>query len=110
MIEVFYIGQGDVLPYYYAQVRNKDGPVSLSDVMAVTFRMANISTLSVVVSDVAYITDTLLGMVEYRWAVADTSTTGDYAISFEFTKAAGSFSLPRSEMAKVVVENEFVTG
>ena len=110
MIEVFYIGQGDTLPYYRVQVRDKNGAVNLSNVTSVTFRMKNISTASVVVSGAAQITDVAEGHAEYRWAVADTETVNEYAASFEFHEGSNSFSLPRSEMAKVVVEDKFVTG
>ena len=112
MIETFYIGQGDTLPYYPIVVRDKDGVVDLSalGVTAVYFCMKNIATSSVVVSTLATVTDLGGGEAEYRWAVADTGVLGDYAASFLFVTPVGSFTLPRSEMAKVVVEDKFVTG
>jgi hypothetical protein len=112
VIEVFYIGQNDVLPYYPIGVRNQDGVVDLSDlgVTAVYFGMVNISTGSVVVSAVAVITDINNGLVEYRWAAGDTAVPADYAVSMMFVTPAGTFTLPRSTMAKVVVENKYVTG
>ena len=112
MIETFYIGQGNLLPYYRFQVRDKDGAVDLSNagVTAAYFCMKNLSTGSVVVSAPAIITDPTTGDGEYRWAVGDTAALGDFAAAVQFVTAAGDFSLPRSEMAKVVVEDKFVTG
>jgi hypothetical protein len=94
------------------QARDVNGVIDLSalGVTIAYFRMARISTASVVVSMPATITDAGGGEAEYRWAVADTSELGEFAVSFLFTSAAGDFSLPRSEMAKVVVEDQFVVG
>lgn len=114
MIDVFYIGQGDTLPFYTARVRDKSGPQSLSDVTALYFRLTRISTASVVVSALASVLETSstsddnIGRVRYQWAVADTGSTGDHAATFIFVTAAGAFSLPRSMMAKVVVEDRAV--
>lgn len=110
MIEVFHIGQGDTLPYYYFQVRDQNGPINLSGVLSTTFRMARISTASVIVSAVALITDPVAGSGEYRWSAADTAQTGSFAASLQFDTLAGSYNLPRSEVAKVVVEDRFVIG
>lgn len=111
MITTFYIGQGTVLPYYPIEVRDKDGVVDLSvvGVTAAYFRLANISTASVIVSALATITNATKGQAEYRWAIADTATTGDYAASFLFVTPSGTFALPRNEVAKVVVEPAIVT-
>jgi len=109
MITQFFIGQHDRLPYYRIEVRDEAGVVSLSDVAAVLFYMKNISTESVVISGVpAVITDALNGQAEYRWAVADTSVPGEYAVAFEFETSVGlKYTLPRNTVAKVVVEDRY---
>lgn len=108
MITPFYIGQGDRLPYYRIVVRDEDGVVDLSDVVAVRFYMKRLSTASVLLSAApAFITDSVRGEAEYRWAAADTDVPGDYAVSFEFETASGpKFTLPRNAVAKVVVESK----
>lgn len=112
MIKVFTIGKDNTMPYYGFEVRNIDGVVDLSalGVSTVYFAMVRISTGSIVVSAPAQLTDAEHGRGEYRWAVVDTANTGDFAVSFLFRADAGNFSLPRAEMAKVVVEDRFVTG
>ena len=115
MIDVFYIGQSCTMPFYTAKIRNNAGPQSLSDVSTLLFTMVRISTASIIVSATASVLETSaiddnVGRVRYMWSVADTAVTGDFAAAFVFTTAAGVFSLPRGEMAKVVVENTFVTG
>ena len=111
MITPFFIAQGDRLPYYRVEVRDLGGVVSLSDVAAVTFRMKNLSTASVMVSAAAVITDAFNGEAEYRWAAADTATIGDYAASFEFLTLGGlTYSLPRNTIAKITVEDKYATG
>lgn len=112
MIDVFYIGQGDRLPYYRMVQRDEVGVVDLSDVTAVYFYMKNMSTGSVLLSGVsAVIVDSPGGTVEYQWGVADTATIGEYAASFEFITASGKpYSLPRNTIAKVVVEDRYATG
>ncbi len=108
MIEVFYIGQGDTLPAYPFVVRDKDGVKNLSAVQSVYFIMTRISTASVVASVLAsVIVDASTGEGQYNWAVADTAQTGDFAVTFLFVQADGSFSLPRNEIAKVVVESRY---
>ena len=110
MIDVFYIGQNDTLPYYRAVVRDKDGTVSLSEVTTTYFCMKRISTGSVVTSALATITNTTTGEVEYRWSVADTGATGEFAASFLFVTPFGRFALPRNTIAKVIVEDQYATG
>lgn len=116
MIGTFFIGQNDTLPFYTAQVRNKSGVMSLSDVTVVYFAMTRVSTGSIKVSAVASVLESALmsandpdiGRVRYQWAVSDTSETGDFAAAFIFVTTTGQFSLPRNEMAKVVVEDRHV--
>ena len=111
MIEPFFIGQNDRLPYYRAEVRDANGLVSLSDVAYVTFRMKNITTGSVQVSAQAVIVDASNGAAEYRWAVADTSVIGEYAAAFEFLTDSGlAYTLPRNTIAKITVEDKYATG
>ena len=111
MIPPFYIGQGDRLPYYRAQIRDEGGVVNLSDVAAVTFRMKNLSTASVLVSGAAMITDASVGEAEYHWAAADTSVIGEYAASCEFLTLAGlKYTLPRNTIAKIIVEEREAIG
>lgn len=112
MIDVFYIGQGRTLPAYPFVVRNASGVVDLSalGVSAVYFAMARVSTGSVVVSYPAVITNAAAGEGEYRWSIADTAATGDFAASLLFKAAAGDFELPHGEMAKIVVEDRFAIG
>ena len=110
MIEPFFIGQNDTLPYYRAVVRDKDGVVNLSQVTAAYFGMIRISTGSLIVSAAAVITSEIAGEVEYRWAVADTGSTGEFAAAFLFVAAGGAtFSLPRNTIAKVTVEDRYAT-
>jgi hypothetical protein len=106
MIDVFYIGQGERIPYYPIEVRNKDGAVDLSiiGVTAAYFRMTNISTASIIISTAANITDLTNGLAEYRWSVGDTDTPADYSALFLFVTPSGNFSLPKNEIAKIVVE------
>lgn len=110
MIEVFHIGQNDRLEYYRIQVRDSNGPISLSDVTDAYFNLKNISTGSVIISEAAVITDALNGNVEYRWAVADTAVVGEYAASFLFVTPSGNRSLPRSNMAKIIIEDKYNIG
>lgn len=108
MIEVFYIGQGDRLPYYRVQIRDKDGPYSLSDVVSAEFYLKNISTSSVIISAAAMnITDTLNGTLEYRWAVADTSIVAESAARVLLKTLSGEYSFPRNGIAKVIVEDKY---
>lgn len=108
MIATFHIGQGETLPYYKFSVRDVDGLRSLSDVTAVYFTMARLSTGSVAVSAPAVVTDELAGEGEYRWSIADTQATGSFAAELLFVMAAGgTFTLPRNETAKVVVEPRY---
>jgi hypothetical protein len=114
VIDTFFIGKDDTLPFYTAAVRDKNGPMSLSDVTGIYFIMARISTASVIVSAFASVLETSavdenIGRVRYQWAVSDCTTTGDYAGSFLFVTSAGKFSLPRTAVAKIVVEDRTVT-
>lgn len=112
MIDVFYIGQGDVRPAYPAEIRNHDGVIDLSvmGVTSVEFGMVRISTASVIVSAVASILDATLGRVEYTWSVADTQSIGEFAVSFKFIIGSAMLTLPRNNMAKVVVEDRWAIG
>ena len=111
MIAPFFIGEGDRLPYYRVQVRDENGVVSLTDIVAVTFRMKSLSTGSVLVSSPGTITDYPAGEAEYRWAAADTAVTGEFACSFEFLTNAGlKYTLPRNTIAKIIVESREATG
>jgi hypothetical protein len=111
MIDTFFIGQNDRLPYYRFQVRDQNGAVSLSNVSSVYFSLKNMSTASVILSGLAVITNALNGEGEYEWSVGDTAIIGEYAASFMFITTAGlPFTLPRSTMAKVVIEDKFATG
>lgn len=111
MIDPFIIGQGDTLPYYPIEVRDKDGAANLSDVRQVWFSMKNLATSIVQVSAPARITDVEHGLAEYRWAAGDTDVVGEYAATFRFiTESNQSYSLPRNTIAKVVIEDRFVTG
>lgn len=118
IIEDFHIAQGDTLPYYPIQVRDANGPVTLSDVQLCVFRMAKLTTGSQgsiiigsqIVSAYAFVTDALNGKAEYRWAVADTSAIGEYAVAFSFmTESGQEYTLPRNAIAKVIVEDEYAT-
>lgn len=116
MIGAFFIGQGDTLPFFTAQVRDKNGVISLSDVSSLYFVMTRVSTGSVVASALASVLETSamsaadpdVGRVRYQWSAADTASTGDFAAAFIFVTATGEFSLPRNDMAKVVVEDRRV--
>lgn len=117
-IDELQLGQGNTLPYYLFEVRDKDGAVSLSDVQSVIYRMAKLVTGSqgsviagsVVVSAYAFITDALNGEGEYRWGVGDTDEIGEYVVSFTFnTESSQTYSLPRNMIAKVTIEDSFAT-
>lgn len=117
MITVFRIGQNDTRPYYYFKVRDKDGAMTLSDVTGAYFRMAvlqsgtygSVIAGSVIISAAVIISDQLAGEGEYRWAAADTATVGEYSASILFVTALGNYSLPRNELAKVIVEDVYNT-
>ena len=91
--------------------------MTLSDVTAAYFRMAvltsgsygSVITGSVIVSAAVMITDALAGEGEYRWAAVDTAATGEFSASILFATAAGNYSLPRNEVAKVIVEDVYNT-
>jgi len=108
MIEVFYIGQDDRLPYYRVQIRDNNGPYSLSEVLSAEFYLKNVSTNSVIISAAAMnIVDILNGVVEYHWAVADTAVIAEYAARVLLKTASGEYSFPRNGIAKIVVEEKY---
>jgi hypothetical protein len=90
------------------QVRDKDGPYSLSGVTSAEFYLKNISTDSVIISAAEMnIVDTLKGIMDYHWAVADTAVIAEYAARVLLKTASGEYSFPRNGIAKIIVEDKY---
>ncbi len=106
-VENFYIKKNDRLPYYKAVLRDLDGAIDLTGA-TVLATMQLISTgVNKFLSQAVNLSSDVTGGIEYRWAVGDTDTAGEYGIEFEVTTATGTFTVPKGFVAKVIVEDTY---
>lgn len=107
MVEDFYIKKDDRLPYYRAVIRDYNGAVDL-DGATVVATMQNLSTSTNKFEDQPVnLASDVTGGIEYRWQVGDTDTPGEYGIEFKVSTASGDFTVPKSFVAKVIVEDTY---
>lgn len=107
MVEDFFIKKGSRLPYYEAILRDHSGAIDLGGALTY-FSMKNLSTSVVKISlAAAVLTSGVTGGVEYRWAVGDTDTPGEYGVEFRIEGAAGAFTVPLGFEARVTVEDVY---
>jgi hypothetical protein len=84
--------RGDRLPSIRAQLSTKNGPVDLTSAVSVLFVMVGVNGVAKTVQGAATIvidpaaTPALTaasGVVQYNWAVGDTTVVGDYEAEWE---------------------------
>jgi BppU N-terminal domain len=110
-----YLKQGDLQPYYYAQITDKNGPVNLSGSTATAYfsmrDFNNVNATPKINRQSAVVTNPASGLLEYRWNAGDTDTPGTYAAEFYIIPTNGAgYSVPTRDQARVIiVKNLYVT-
>ena len=85
----FSIKRGDTYPAIAVTVKQDGTAVDLSGASVYFFMRAAGETAKTVDSGAVTITAATSGQCEYRWAVGDTATAGDYEGEFEIHLASG---------------------
>jgi hypothetical protein len=84
------VKQGDRRPPATATIKRGIAIVPLDTAASVTFKMTPVGGATKTVDAAATITDAPLGEVEYRWAVGDTDTPGEYEAEWEVVWSDGT--------------------
>jgi hypothetical protein len=100
----------DTSPYYTGQIINlSDGtPYDLTGAtITVTMSLATPFylpySLPKISSSACVVTNSLLGIFEYRWIAANTNAIGKYTVLFTITKSGVSFTVPATDKAYVCI-------
>jgi predicted dehydrogenase len=103
MADTFYIKRNDTAPAFRATLQDADA--ASVDVTGATVRFHMRNEAGVAVVDAAAVIITAAsGIVEYRWAAADTATSGVYKAEFEVTYSTGYIeTFPNSGYHKVKI-------
>jgi hypothetical protein len=84
------IKQGDRRPAAPATIMRGEEIVDLTNATSVTFKMTERSEMALKVDAAASVLIAVNGTVEYRWAVGDTDTPGQYFAEWEVLWSDGT--------------------
>lgn len=101
---IFTIKENDLQPWLRATLVQADGtPIDLTGA-TVRFVMQQQDAPTLKVDAGAVIVDATKGVVEYRWAIGDTDTPGNYRAEFKVILPGSRLTVPNAEYITVRVE------
>ncbi len=103
---MFYIKEGDRLPYYTATLQDENGDaVNITGNTGVTFRFRSGQTL---ISGAGVVVSASAGTVRYEWGASDTLIPGQYDVEVVVAYAGGNQTFPSAGYGKIEIQSNLV--